>query len=236
MALDYVRQSLTEDEELVHVAHFHWMYTLGAVLNIVFGVGLAIALIVGSIAVQPMLPNFFKFDVPPDAGWIEMVRAVHPGIKIIAFLVLAMGLLRYAHMMIIKATTEIAITNKRLIYKRGLIARYVGEMNIDRIEGYVAGMDFAAFAVDQRTIDAVERCLLRLSEAVIKIGVERMAEISPTLPVDAVRGLGNLLRHDYDQVDLEIIWRTVRDSLPRLGRDCRLAVELTISRRHPRSP
>ena len=135
MALDYVRQSLTEDEELVHVAHFHWMYTLGAVLNIVFGVGLAIALIAGSIAVQPMLPNFFKFDVPPDAGWIEMVRAVHPGIKIIAFLVLAMGLLRYAHMMIIKATTEIAITNKRLIYKRGLIARYVGEMNIDRIEG-----------------------------------------------------------------------------------------------------
>ena len=38
-------------------------------------------------------------------------------------------------MMIIKATTEIAITNRRLVYKRGLIARYVGEMNIDRIEG-----------------------------------------------------------------------------------------------------
>lgn len=135
MALDYVRQSLTEDEELVHVAHFHWMYTLGAVLNIVFGVGLAALILFGSIAVQPHLPNFFKFNVPPDASWVDMVRAVHPGLKILAFLVLAMGLLRYAHMMIIKATTEIAITNKRLIYKRGLIARYVGEMNIDRIEG-----------------------------------------------------------------------------------------------------
>ena len=135
MALDYVRQSLTEDEELVHVAHFHWMYTLGAVLNIVFGVGLAVLLIWGCIAIQPALPNFFKIDVPPDAGWVDMVRGVHPGIKIIAFMVLAMGLLRYAHMMIIKATTEIAITNKRLIYKRGLVARFVGEMNIDRIEG-----------------------------------------------------------------------------------------------------
>jgi uncharacterized membrane protein YdbT with pleckstrin-like domain len=38
-------------------------------------------------------------------------------------------------MMIIKVTTEIAITNKRLVYKRGLVARYVGEINIDRIEG-----------------------------------------------------------------------------------------------------
>lgn len=135
MALDYVRQSLTEDEELVHVAHFHWMYTLSAVMNIVFGVGLAIAIIVGSIKIGPMLPSFFAFKVPPDAGWLDLVRAVHPGIKIIAFLVLVMGLMRYAHMMIIKATTEIAITNKRLIYKRGLIARYVGEINIDRIEG-----------------------------------------------------------------------------------------------------
>lgn len=136
MALDYVRQSLTEDEELVHVAHFHWMYTLSAVINIVFGVGLAIGLIVGTIQLQGILPgDFFRLDVPPDAGWIEMVRAVHPGVKILAFLLLVMGLMRYAHMMIIKATTEIAITNKRLIYKRGLVARYVGEMNIDRIEG-----------------------------------------------------------------------------------------------------
>ena len=92
--------------------------------------------------------------------------------------------------------------------------------NIDRIEGYVAGMDLAMFTTDQRTIDAVERCLLRVSEAVIKIGAQRMAEISPTLPADAVRGLGNMLRHDYDRVDLSVIWRTVRESLPELHRDC----------------
>lgn len=133
--MDYIRQSLSEDEELVHVAHFHWFYTLAAVLNIVFGLVFAVAIIVGAIIVEPHLPNFLKFDIPPDSGWLDRVRGIHPGIKIIAFLVLAMGLLRYAHMMIIKATTEIAITNKRLVYKRGLIARYVGEMNIDRIEG-----------------------------------------------------------------------------------------------------
>ena len=38
-------------------------------------------------------------------------------------------------MMVVKSTTEIAITSSRLVYKRGLVARHVGEMSVDRIEG-----------------------------------------------------------------------------------------------------
>lgn len=91
---------------------------------------------------------------------------------------------------------------------------------IDRIAAHVGAMDFAAFAADAKTVDAVERCLQRITEAVIKIGPERMAVVSPSLPVDAVRGLGNALRHDYDRVDLRTIYMTVTDSLPRLRADC----------------
>ena len=61
--------------------------------------------------------------------------------------------------------------------------------NIERIEGYVADLDFAGFAAKMMT-------------------------------VDAVRGLGNALRHDYDGVDLRVIWKTVRESLPALKADC----------------
>jgi len=92
--------------------------------------------------------------------------------------------------------------------------------NIDKIAGYLEGFDYDAFAADPRTIDAVERCLQRVTEAVIRVGPERMAAISPRTPVDAVRGLGNKLRHDYDRVDLPTIWRTVRESLPELREDC----------------
>lgn len=92
--------------------------------------------------------------------------------------------------------------------------------NVARIESHIAGLDFAGFNADEKTIDAVERCLQRITEAVIKIGPERMAEISPRTPVDAVRGLGNLLRHDYDGVDLGTIWRTVTGSLPELKANC----------------
>ncbi len=133
--MDYIRDSLGDDEELVHVAHFHWMYTFGAVLNIVFGVALSAFIIIGAIKVQPMLPGFLRTEVDLGSGWLEQIRELNAGIKILAFFVLTMGLFRYAQMMIVKATTEIAITNKRLVYKRGLVARYVGEMNIDRIEG-----------------------------------------------------------------------------------------------------
>lgn len=130
--MDYIRQSLAEDEELVHVAHFHWFYTLNAIFNIVFGFVFAIVILVVALKFEPMI--FGTKDVA-DMGWLERVRDIHPGVKILAFLMIVMGFFRYAHMMIIKMTTEIAITNKRLIYKRGLVARYVGEINIDRIEG-----------------------------------------------------------------------------------------------------
>ena len=40
-------------------------------------------------------------------------------------------------MMAFKATTEIAITTRRLIFKRGIVARHVDEMSIDRVEGVI---------------------------------------------------------------------------------------------------
>ena len=92
--------------------------------------------------------------------------------------------------------------------------------NIDRIESHIANSEFADFANDTKTIDAVERCLQRITEAVIKIGAERMATISPTTSAEAVRGMGNALRHDYDSIDLRIIWTTITASLPDLRKDC----------------
>lgn len=96
--------------------------------------------------------------------------------------------------------------------------------NAERIASYIAGYDYARFISDPKTLDAVERCLHRITEAVIKIGPERMAHISPMTSADAVRGMGNALRHDYDMIDLSIIWKTVMDSLPALADDCRRAL------------
>ncbi|MCB1556946.1 MAG: PH domain-containing protein [Alphaproteobacteria bacterium] len=126
----YLQQSLGPDEELIHVGHFHWIYNVQAMMNIIWGVIACVAVIVGGIYFQQHFGHGFR-----SVGWLAQVREVHPGVRLGAFFVFLMGLLGFARMMITKATTEIAITNNRLIYKRGLVARVVGEMSIDRIEG-----------------------------------------------------------------------------------------------------
>lgn len=129
--MDYIRQSISDDEELIHVAHFHWMYVVSAVFNVLFSIGLALLILYIAIRFEPAI--FGQID--HNLGLIDTIRALHPGVKILSFFVFIMGLLKFAQMMIIKATTEIGVTDIRLVYKRGLVARAVGEINIDRVEG-----------------------------------------------------------------------------------------------------
>ena len=88
--------------------------------------------------------------------------------------------------------------------------------NAERIEEYVRGLNETTFATDRKTLDATERCLERIAEAVVKIGAERMLLIAPDLPVERVRGLGNMLRHAYDVVDYRILFDLIRDDIPAL--------------------
>jgi uncharacterized protein with HEPN domain len=73
-------------------------------------------------------------------------------------------------------------------------------------------------------VDAIERCLQRITEAVIKIGPQRMAEIMPDLPAGKVRGMGNILRHHYDTLDAKTVWGTITEALPPLREACERAL------------
>jgi len=95
----------------------------------------------------------------------------------------------------------------------------------DRIVAFVAGLDAGALGADERTLLAVERLFQRVTEAVIQIGDEDMALIGPDLPVRNIRGLGNRLRHDYRNIDPELLLRITRDELPLL----RTAAERALS-------
>ncbi len=131
MNADYIRQSLSDDEELIHIARFHWMYVVGACMNVLFSFALTIFIIVMALKFEPLIFG----TVNQGVGFTDQVMNLHAGVKILAFFIFVMGLLKFAQMMIIKATTEIGVTDIRLVYKRGLVARAVGEINIDRVEG-----------------------------------------------------------------------------------------------------
>jgi uncharacterized protein with HEPN domain len=87
--------------------------------------------------------------------------------------------------------------------------------NIARIERFTAGMDFPAFSANEQVTFAVLHALLILSEAARRLGTDAETRV-PEQPWRAIRSLGNILRHEYEGVDLNAIWRIVTDDLPAL--------------------
>lgn len=145
----YVQQSLGPQEEILLGARFHWMYTAQAVMWIILGIAIGIALGYGAIwwdvnsnirALYADLPTQYyqtAWDqiVQAKGGYLKILWSFNPILRFAILCFFILGLFFFAHMMVVKATTEIAITTERVIYKRGLIARHVGELNIDRVEG-----------------------------------------------------------------------------------------------------
>jgi uncharacterized protein with HEPN domain len=84
----------------------------------------------------------------------------------------------------------------------------------ERIEIYAKGVTKREFLEDTKTQDAVIRQLEIMGEAARHIAADAM-EDSP-IPVKAIVGMRNLLIHDYLGVDLEIVWKTVKEDVPRL--------------------
>ena len=61
--------------------------------------------------------------------------------------------------------------------------------------------------------DAVIRRLLIIGEASNKIS-ETTQQSFPTIPWRVIKGMQNRLVHEYDDIDLNTIWETVKTSLP----------------------
>ena len=96
--------------------------------------------------------------------------------------------------------------------------------NIARIDRYAEGLDQNGLRKDDLRHDAIERCLERVCEAVFRLG-ERAAILLPEQPWVDIRGMGNRLRHGYDQIDLNIVWNVISERLPSLKADAVAALD-----------
>jgi len=88
--------------------------------------------------------------------------------------------------------------------------------NAERVARYLAAMDRPTFASNEWARDAVERCIERVCEATVRLG-DQAEELMPGQPWPDIRGMGNRLRHAYDRVDVDILWRTATNRLPELA-------------------
>ena len=98
MMQNYVAETLTSGESVVHTGKFHWFYTVVSMLYMAIGL------------------------------WIGSADA--PVSKLIMLLPLGMGIARFIN----QGSTEVAITNRRLIYKHGWLRVNADEVALDRLE------------------------------------------------------------------------------------------------------
>lgn len=82
-------------------------------------------------------------------------------------------------------------------------------MAIEKIEGYIAGMDEYSFKSDSKTVDAVIRQLEIIGEAAKNVSTNHVKD-SP-ISWAKITGLRNKLIHGYFGVDLDIVWQTAKD-------------------------
>jgi uncharacterized protein with HEPN domain len=107
-------------------------------------------------------------------------------------------------------------TERRRIDSLRDIVRYC-----DQVDEFVAGFTQAQFEHDRKTYSAVLYSLQTIGEAAIRLDKEekRLGEaglierLYPNVPWPDVRGLSNIVRHGYDEIDAEIIWKTAATSI-----------------------
>ncbi len=82
--------------------------------------------------------------------------------------------------------------------------------------GVLKGIDYPTFANTYWMIRTTERAILIIAEASKALPSE-LTDHHPEVEWRAISGMANILRHEYQRVETEVLWRVVTESLPRLA-------------------
>jgi len=86
---------------------------------------------------------------------------------------------------------------------------------LESIERFVDKMDFETFEVDEKTIRATEREFEIIGESVKKLP-NALTHEYPEIPWQAIAGMRDRLIHHYWDTEVEILWKTIQESVPQL--------------------
>ena len=96
-----------------------------------------------------------------------------------------------------------------LVYLKDILAA------IKSIDGFVAGMDFAAFQEDDKTVSAVIRKLEIIGEAAKQVP-DNVRQACPHVPWKEMAGMRDKLIHFYFGVDHQLVWTAIKERLPKI--------------------
>ncbi len=80
---------------------------------------------------------------------------------------------------------------------------------------YIAGRSQEELTTNLQLQDAMIRRLLIIGEASKRVS-ETTRQTLITIPWTAINGMRNRLVHEYDEIDLDVVWDTAVNSLPTL--------------------
>ena len=109
--MSYVDENLMIDETVIYKANVHWLVFLPTITTFLTSVSLVL---IGGIKKE-------------EIGLIMMLFGLF---------LFVLSILSFINALIIKNTTELAITSKRVIAKTGLISRRTTELNHSKVESF----------------------------------------------------------------------------------------------------
>ncbi|XES77030.1 MAG: DUF86 domain-containing protein [Candidatus Bathyarchaeia archaeon] len=85
----------------------------------------------------------------------------------------------------------------------------------NKIGEYTKRLNFSAFSNDSKTVDAVVRNFEIIGEATKRLPAEVKAR-NPQVPWRMMTGTRDKLIHDYSGVNLDVLWKAVKEDIPAL--------------------
>lgn len=86
---------------------------------------------------------------------------------------------------------------------------------MSRAEKFLAGVDFEHFTANDEKVYAVVRALEIIGEASRSLP-KSIRTRYVAIPWREMSGMRDILIHDYPDVNLAVVWRTVKEDIPRL--------------------
>ncbi len=88
----------------------------------------------------------------------------------------------------------------------------------EHIVDFSSGLSFQAFSEDLRTQQAIIMNILLIGEVATKL-IQKFPEIAttyPEIPWNNIRGMRNRIAHEYFDLDLNVVWKTIHTAIPDL--------------------
>jgi uncharacterized membrane protein YdbT with pleckstrin-like domain len=116
--MKYVTRVLQPGEAVVYATTLHWLVYFRAVVLLLIGVGLLVA----------------SAEVGGTTTYPEYEKYLVLALQVLAAIFVIFAILSALRALIRRTTTELAITDRRVIYKAGLLRRHTIEINRSKVE------------------------------------------------------------------------------------------------------